>query len=193
MTHQLKIVQTFLACLFFLSTQEPLLSSEVSEEVWPPQTVRWTLKDGKELIFVATHHTDNIISPIHGLIKAIVEKEKPDIYVMEGFSSDEDGISPERLSIKAKKLCEDQGKCGENLYTALLATQKSIPFIGADLTEDKQLEPLLQKGFSFDDIVFFMLVQHLPYFFRDGYFETHTIKFIQQNREAMCNDFLQTI
>ncbi len=156
---------------------------------WPSQVVRWA-KDGKTLIFVACHHTNNLSSPIHRTIKNIFDEEKPDIYLMEGFSSESEGISPDRIKEKAKQIIESTKKCADNLYAAYLATENGVPFIGADLADAKQITPLKERGYSLEDVIFYLLVQQLPYFYRDGDFETHTQKFTPENWEPMCNAFL---
>jgi hypothetical protein len=182
----------FLLTLFiFLFTPSQLLSTDIENSFWPPQVVRWRMDGDKELIFIATHHSNDLKSPIHATIRDIFEKENPDIYIMEGFSSDREGISPDRLKKKSTDIFEKTGECGENLYAAYLATKANIPFIGAELPEDQNLELLKKKGFSFEDIVFYLLVQHLPYFFRDGDFETHTQQFTPLTWESMCNQLMQ--
>jgi hypothetical protein len=186
------IIRSIIAAFLFLFSHSQLLSVDIAKSIWPSQVVRWKIEGDKELIFIGALHTNNLKSPVHGAIKAIFATEKPDVFIMEGFSSDQEGISPDRLKKKSTTVCEHKGQCGENLYAAYLAMKADIPFIGAELSEDKQLEPLKKKGFSFEDVVFYMLAQQLPYFFRDGDFETQTKPFTPLVWEEMCNRFMQT-
>lgn len=164
---------------------------EILPENWPSQVVRWDLKEGRKLIFVACWHTDDIHSFAHKSIKDIFLKEKPDIYIMEGFCSAREGLSPERLKKKSKEICKQKGKCQENLYGAYLATTQTINFIGAELRERDQISLLKKKGYSREDVIFYLLVQQLPYFYRDGDFETHSQKFDSSSWENICNTFLK--
>jgi len=159
-------------------------------EVWPPQTVSWNLNDGKVLTIIATHHTNNLDSPVNKCVKEAFTSDKPDIYVMEGFCGEREGVSPQRLQEKSK-ICEEENQCGENLYAAHLATINNIKFIGMELSEKAQIPLLKTHGYSRDDVIFYLLVQQLPFFYRDGDFKTHTQKFTPQTWESMCNNFLQ--
>ncbi|AIL13257.1 hypothetical protein IM40_06730 [Candidatus Paracaedimonas acanthamoebae] len=178
-------------CFLILWIHPTYCIQEISSKEWPSQIVRWSLKDNKELIFVACWHTNDINSPQHKRIKDIFQNEKPDIYIMEGFCSAREGVSPVRLKKKSAEICEKKGKCQENLYAAYLATKYQVNFIGAELSEKEQI-PLLKKyGYSREDVIFYLLVQQLPYFYRDGDFETHTQKFDSSSWENMCNAFLK--
>ncbi len=185
------MIRTLFTFLILVSTScfgiPPL---DVSKEDWPPQIVKWTIPGDKEITIIAVHHTDNLDSEIHKTIRNVFEKEKPDVYLMEGFSAAQEGESPQRLKDKSKLIC-DSGKCNENLYAAYLATINKVPFIGIELSESEQILPLENQGFTFEDLCFYMLVMEIPYFFRDGDFETHTIKFTPETWDSMCTQYLQ--
>ncbi|MDF3034003.1 MAG: hypothetical protein K0R76_957 [Alphaproteobacteria bacterium] len=176
--------------ILFLQTAYGMGMSNSSPEVWPPQIVRWKLQNNKELIFIGVHHTNDLNSSTHQHIRSIFEEEKPDIYVMEGFCSSREGESPRRLKEKSITTCEGKGKCGENLYAAYLATRYGIKFIGADLSEKDQIPLLKQHGYLWEDVIFYLLVQQLPYFYRDGDL-TYPEEFTPATWENMCNRFLQ--
>lgn len=183
-----------LLIIFFLVMQSSLCVTQklpIQSDIWPPQTVIWNLKNGHKLIYVASHHTQDINSAVHQVIKKIFENEKPDVYIMEGFSAEEEGDSPDRLKQKSTKLCEVQKKCGEGMYAAYLATKHNINFIGADLFEKHQIPLLKAQGYSRKDVIFFMLIQSLPNLYGDGDWETRTQKFTPDNWESMCNHHLQ--
>lgn len=181
---------------FFLAIGDAFIPVQASQLIntsnqwWPPQVVRWKNND-KELIYIAVDHPDDMASPTHKKIKNLFETEKPDVFVMEGFCSQREGISPQRLKEKSTLIAESgSGKCNDNLYGAYLATKNNIPFIGPELPDAEQVILLQEKGYTFEDIVFYMLVMEIPYLFRDGDFETHTQKFTPETWKAMCEQYM---
>lgn len=192
-------------CLFFSSVCSAFAQEQSNmnmqdnngNHTWPAQIVRWKITskvdnkaDNAELIFIASNYSNDANSKTHQQIKNIFSTEKPDLYIMEGFSNEQEGLSPKRLQEKSKKLCAT-GKCNQNLYAAYIATKNNVDFLGAELSESEQVKLLSKEGFAFDDIIFYMLMQQLPYFFRDGDFDRHKQKFTKATYESMCNDFLQ--
>lgn len=180
-----------LFCLIILCIQASYGIHQSSADIWPPQVVKWKFTTGKDLIFVAVHHTNDMNSPTHQCIREIFENEKPDLYLMEGFSSDQEGESPIRLKEKSTWVCEEKTNCPENLYGAYLATKNGVAFIGADISEKEQIPLMKAHGYSREDVIFYMLVQQLPQLYRDGDFETHTQKLTAITCESMCDTFLQ--
>lgn len=147
--------------------------------------------ENKTLTYIAAHSTSDKESPIHQAIKQAFQQENPDLYIMQGFSSDVEGISPERLKNKSSKICAFSKGCAHNLFGAYLATEKDIPFVGGEPSQDIYIPFLEEKGFTFNDVVFFMVCQQIPFFHRDVDFDKNKIPFTAENFDRFVTDFIQ--
>jgi hypothetical protein len=119
----------------------------------------------KKIIYVAVEHTSDLQDSIIKTITNIIDNEKIDLAILEGFNIREGINSPRVINISHKYLSEN--RCPENVYAAYLCSKNDIPFIGGDATAVDYLEPLNQKGFTEKDLVFFLLAQNFPIWNRD--------------------------
>lgn len=156
------------------------------------KVVKWNTGENKVLIYIAIHNTNRMDSSIHQAISKAFTEENPNFYVMQGFSSEDEGISPKRLQEKSQLVCSNSQGCGENLFGAYLATQRNIPFLGIEPPQDIYIEPLERRGYSFEDLVFFKVCQQIPFFHRDGDFENNKIRLTPENFEEFITSFIQT-
>jgi hypothetical protein len=193
LTKYYKFLIYLILCLF-VGIELPWYAVEEMREdggkIVPPQVVIWNLQDGRKLIYIAVHHTNKKDSSIHQKIFEVFQNENLDVFLMEGISSSEEGISSERVLKKAKIFCEEKDDCDENLYAAYLASQRNIPIVGCHLNEHNFLPGLEKAGFSLEDFVYFILVQQIPFFYRDGDFATHERKFTPDTWQIMSEEFI---
>lgn len=167
------------------SDYEILLSNFLSPPtIFPPSVMIFKPTPKKQLIYIATHHTNNLNSPVAQAIKNLIETEQPDICLLEGFTTSE-GINPERVIAIADKKSKD-GKCGENCYSVNLCHQHQISFIGGDIDEKAYLEPFKAFGISQKDIVFFLLAQQISFWHRDE-------DFLDTDPKSQFEDFMREI
>lgn len=156
-SHETKINEENLLSHFFDPLQDP-----------PSSVIVFEPTPKKQFIYVAVHHTNDLKGAVACTIKSLIETKQPDVCVLEGFPVTE-GFSPERIIGIADERCST-GKCGENLYSARLCHYHQIPFIGGDIEESEYIEAFKAFGISQKDIVFFLLVQQIPLWHRDGEF-----------------------
>lgn len=131
-------------------------------------------KENKKIIYIAVEHISNPLHPTAQKIKDLIENEKPDFCILEGFDPSE-GISPKRIINKANEKLS-QNLIGENLYAAYLCDKCNIPFIGADARESSYINTLAKEGFSLEDIVFFLVAQQINFWNKDNIVNETNIK-----------------
>lgn len=184
----LLIVDIYAACLSNTkkkrgTSYETLLSNFLSSPtIYPPSVITFKPTTNKQLIYIATHHTNDIDSSVAKTIKNVIESEQPDFCILEGFTTTE-GINPERIIEIAKKKYSE-GRCGENCYAVNFCQKHHINFIGGDVDEKTYLDFFKQFGISQMDIVFFLLAQQIPLWHRDR-------EFLNTNLKEQFENFMQ--
>lgn len=149
--------------------------------------IHFKTEEGKQITYIAVYHSNDLTGPVIKTIENIIESERPEICILEGFEASE-GLNPQRIIDMADQYLES-GKCGENLYAAKLCQQKGIDFIGGEVGEYTYLKPLQTLGFSQKDLVFYLLAQQIPYWHLQNSFQERTPKDLFENflKEAISN------
>lgn len=101
----------FLFILLCFSNINPFYTNDKAED----KIVKWRTQSGKNIIYIAVNHSADLKSKVHQSIRDVFKNDRPNVFLMEGFSSSIEGISPERLKQKATEIYKS-GKYPENLY-----------------------------------------------------------------------------
>lgn len=134
------------------------------KKLFPTPLIATFKKDGKLLIFVGDHHSDQIQTLRH--FEAAFIKFRPQIVVIENVEF-KDGENPmswaNKYLNKSKEDLLKEGGIAAN--AARIAFQKHIPFIGGEPTIKEQMRSpfLLSQKFSVDDILNVQVLQRIPY------------------------------
>lgn len=138
-----------------------------SESIYPQYSVLYTYElHKKKLQYFSALLSNNFESAERATIAYLLQNEKPDICILHGFQTDE-GISPQRIISIAQSLHKEKIG-GENTYAAYMCYKYDIPFIGGDINQKKLLQELIDCGYAQEDIVFYMLLQQIPFWDRDN-------------------------
>lgn len=117
---------------------------------------------GKQLSYVASFHESRLESETFRLIKDEFFALKPQIVIIEGSPTAE-GLSPKRYSKDVKQnLNTKLWKNGESIYSAALAYQNKVPFIGGEPTDAEITECLRKMGYSDKDMLGYYLLRYIP-------------------------------
>jgi hypothetical protein len=117
-------------------------------------------KKGRELIYVGAKHTYSEVEPTIALVRAILEKEKPDLLLFEGFPNKKD---PAGFLAYAKRTCRDSYcEGGEPAFAVLTAAAKGVAFAGAEPSDAQVLAALEDQGFSETDLNGFYFTRWIP-------------------------------
>jgi hypothetical protein len=170
----LKLLSGFLLFSFFNFAQMPqeichdsdvdlFLPSFNSRSSTNPVTAVYTfiLPNNKQLVYASVYHTCDMEGLTAQTIKNTIELFKPDLCLIEGFENTE-GMNPQRILDLAEKESLT-GKCADVLYAAKLCYDNGISFMGTHANEATYLKPLQERGFDVRDLVFYSLVQQIPY------------------------------
>lgn len=162
-------ISIFLSANLLLALEyEKFLPNYLTEIGYPEKSkiANFQPTKDKKVIYFAAFHTNDFESIERKTIKKLLFEEKPDLCILEGFPTSE-GLSPQWLVETAKNLYSKKIG-GENTYAAYFCDELNIPFIGGEVDDTLFFSGLVEKGHSKKDIVFYMLLQQIPYWDRDG-------------------------
>ena len=127
-------------------------------------------KGDVSLVFVGVRHVFTSKNDTSRAIDAGFAAASPAIVVLEGFPTVM-GENPAPLVKEARERefpeADDHAR-GEAMYTASLALQQSIPFVGGEPTREQQKAALERKGYATRDIAFASIVGGLSQSLRAG-------------------------
>lgn len=120
-------------------------------------------KEGHSLFYLATKHSTSRSSKTFRLIKQVFDENTLNAVVIEGYPQ-RDGFNPKRYIAFSKRMCGSGDFCegAEPAYTALLALEKNIPFIGGEPADTEVLTRVVQAGYTAEDLVLFYFVRQVP-------------------------------
>jgi hypothetical protein len=136
----------------------------ISEQENPSRTAyaRHFYKGDKHLYYVAAGHE---LGPENATFKTVREamaRGKPQLIILEGFPT-QAGVSPVFYQdYVQKKAAENFHTAEEPEYTAHLAMQNNIPFIGGEPTDQEIFKQMNEKGYSDKDTAAFYLLRWIP-------------------------------
>ena len=131
--------------------------------------------ENKKLIYLAIFHTSDIKGNVAQRIEEVIKKETPDLCILEGFETWQ-GLNPERIITLAKERISTS-ICADNLYAAFICNKYGINFMGGEVDDANGALPLLfQRGHTLQDIVFYMLIQQIPFWHKDNMVKKDAIK-----------------
>ncbi len=147
---------------------EKYLPDFLSEITYPEKSklLIFQPSKNKKVMYLAAYHTDDFNSIERQAIKKILTTERPDLCILEGIPTSE-GLNPQWIIETAHNLYQKKVG-GENTYAAYFCHQFNIPFIGGEIDHSLFFNKLLERGHSKKDIVFFMLLQQIPFWDRDN-------------------------
>jgi hypothetical protein len=138
------------------------------------------------LYYIAADHANVASSPTFILVSRVFENLPIDAVVIEGLQRSY-GFSPECIlqSFKSQRH-GDFYRWGEPSFAAILASERSIPFTGAEPDDKSVCQQLLAKGYSREDVIGFYFLRQIPQYRRD-----HTIA--DKGFRRAFTDFVSTI
>lgn len=125
----------------------------------PPNVVRFQRGDN-ELSYVAVRHETDLNSKTFETIKKEFSEFKPQIVIIEGLQTSE-GISPASRT-NNPPLDSKTWPRGEPQYSAALASQNGVPFIGGEPDDRAYTDNFRGKGYTDKDIMGFLLARQIP-------------------------------
>ena len=161
----------------------PNFASDSNDYTCPSSLqVTFQPSENKKLIYLAIFHTNDIKGNVAQRIEEVIKHEKPDLCILEGFEACE-GLNPERIVIGAQeRMAADI--CPDNLYAVFMCNKYGVNFMGGEVDDVKETLPLLYKrGYTLQDIVFYMLVQQIPFWHKDKMFKKDDVK-------KQCEEFM---
>jgi hypothetical protein len=138
----------------------------------PPYVMKFS-KHTKTIWYFGAKHENNQRGTTFLLIDKFFASHNPDIVIIEGVETSY-GISPTKILSVINKSCtineitKEKSECGENLYAAMKANSRGIPFIGAEPSDEEQLKIFEQYGFTKEDYVQFWFTNIIPQLYREG-------------------------
>ncbi|MCH2182343.1 MAG: hypothetical protein MK108_10090 [Mariniblastus sp.] len=112
---------------------------------------------GRELVFIGTQHGTRLDSPSHQLIEQVIDGFQPDCIVIEG-SETRMGRSHPGLLRDARRMVS-RGSCPEPLFTAALAAERKIEFVGGEPPPKATTEALRKLGTDRDALGWLLVRQ----------------------------------
>lgn len=137
-------------------------------------------KNGFDLYFVAAHHTTSVDSKTFSLIQRVFTQFQPQSAIIEGYPYTE-GENPSFIIEEVKQTSITKHyKWGESEFTAQMALEHGIPFIGAEPTDREVFEEVKRNGYTLNDFLSFYFVRQIPQFRRQGVMETKVINLFNE-------------
>jgi hypothetical protein len=117
-------------------------------------------KGNRTLVYVAANHTYSEVEPTITLVRAVIEAEKPDLLLIEGYPNKK---APADFLDYAKKTCHDSYcEGGEAAFAVLTAAARGVPFAGAEPSDAQILDAIQDQGFSETDLNGYYFTRWIP-------------------------------
>jgi hypothetical protein len=132
-----------------------------------PVAVTHFRKDEKNLYYINAHHVSGIDNPTCDVVREAITRYKPRCVVIEARTGGE--VSPAAFLGDVKRLAESGfRRGGEPYYTAHLADENNIPFIGGEPIERDVFLAMEKAGYSAKDMIGSNLLRQIPQLRREG-------------------------
>ena len=144
----------------------PWTAAYQNRELAPPPILYEFTRGAKTLIYLASKHSNSSETLTFRFIKWVLENRKPDVLILEGFSTDL-GPNPSAIVAEAQRGVKNGFyPSGEPAYAIELAIEGKIPFIGAEPSDQLLFQKIMQQGYSAEDILGFDFVRRVPQLLR---------------------------
>lgn len=147
---------------------DPALIQDYSEELYaaePAQTpfVSHFSKGNKHLYYVSAHHGAGLDNPTLPAIQKSFDSFSPQLVVIEGLETHH-GISPPVYQKHVREMAAQHfSTAGEEVFTAHLAMERGIPFIGGEPAEKDVFAQMEKRGYSAKEVQAFYLLRTIPH------------------------------
>ena len=136
--------------------------------------------------YLAATHANSIASPTFKTIKHTVNTSTPELIVLEGFSNNNNDLSPKWFLNRVGRCKKSEfKKCGEPTYAAMIAHENGIPFVGGEPSDIEIYHDLKHYGYQEIDILGFYLLRQIPQLKRLGKLKTNG--FQSQGESLLAN------
>jgi hypothetical protein len=143
-----------------LSLLQPRRADDRDEDVEGTPHVAMFDKDGKQLLFIAARHGQDIEgSPTHAFVREAMRRFRPQVAIIEGVSTSK-GPQPERFMKSARRRVAS-GNAPEAMYTAVLADDLGAVVIGGEPDDEVTPQVIREAGYSDEDLLGFLLARRL--------------------------------
>ena len=156
-------------------------------------------RDGKRLVFLASHHENKVQSETFQLVKQAFKTNDVKFLMIEGYKNSK-GINPSSFLEYTRRNSKDGFyKGAESSFAAEIASNSGIDFVGSEPDEANILAAMHDKNIPINDLLGFYFVRQVPQFQRDGSLKIKDIrdlyiKFMVGIREELAlpknNDFI---
>jgi len=152
----------------------------------PPSVTRFQ-KGNKQLSYLETLHSNELNCETFKKIKEELSDFKPDVVILEDLETSK-GMSPKKWDMSFP-LDNQNWDCGEPCYTAALAFEKNIPYIGGEPDDLDFTNTLREKGYTDRDILGFLLARQIPQWLRENEPKPFDLKrFFEKNQDWLAAD-----
>lgn len=125
-------------------------------------------RDDYDLHYVAARHSNEAGSPTFTLIRQLFERRRFDAVVLEAFPAALGESSPGLLRSFKAGVEGSFYRCGEWGYTAILAAERGIPFVGGEPGDGEVFQALKERGHCAEDYLGLIFLSYTPQLNRDG-------------------------
>lgn len=138
-------------------------------------------RNGKRLVFLASHHENKVQSETFQLVKQAFKTNDVKFLMIEGYKNSR-GTNPISFLEYTKKNSKDGFyKGAESSFAAEIANNLGIDFVGSEPDETDILAALNENKIPINDLLGFYFVRQVPQFKRDGSLETKDIQDLYNN------------
>jgi hypothetical protein len=136
--------------------------------VWRAVAVTHFQQDNKNLYYINAHHVTNTNNATCETVRKAILAFEPQLVIIEGLPT-QCGISPAGyLDYLHAEEVPRNFPAGEISYAAFLASQKGIPFVGGEPSDEDTFANMEAEGYSIQDVMAFYLVRSIPQYRQHG-------------------------
>jgi hypothetical protein len=149
---------------------------EKQENIPDRPLIRIFERDGKRLVFLASHHENKVQSETFQLVQQAFKINDVKFLMIEGYKNSR-GINPSSFIEYTRKNSKDGFyKGAESSFAAEIANNNGIDFVGSEPDEADILAAMRHKNVPVNDLLGFYFVRQVPQFKRNGSLETKSIR-----------------